>query len=113
MRVNRVGGKQLPTLQINEMEIVRIVDVYIRTRLFNQPFNPFNGSDWKILLSKNAIVTQHIIKVMSVAIHEMQENVMSNEAVVEKIWFFPAISFNLEKTFFDFIALGGRRRGMI
>ena len=87
MRVNRVGGKQLPTLQINEMEIVRIVDVYIRTRLFNQPFNPFNGSDWKILLSKNAIVTQHIIKVMSVAIPEMQENVMSNEAVVEKICF--------------------------
>lgn len=87
MRVNRVGGKQLPTLQINEMEIVRIVDVYIRTRLFNQPFNPFNKNDWKILLSKNAIVTQHIIKVMSVAIHEMQENVMSNEAVVEKIWF--------------------------
>lgn len=32
---------------------------------------------------------------------------------MEKIWFFPAISFNLEKTFFDFIALGGRRRGMI
>ena len=87
MRVNRVGGKPLPTMQINEMEIVRIVDVYIRTRLFNQPFNPFNGNDWKILLSKNAIVTQHIIKVMSVAIHEMQENVMSNEAVVEKIWF--------------------------
>lgn len=87
MRVNRVGGKQLPTLQINEMEIVRIVDVYIRTRLFNQPFNPFNKNDWKILLSKNAIVTQHIIKVMSVAIHEMQENVMSNEAVVEKTWF--------------------------
>ena len=87
MRVNRVGGKQLPTLQINEMEIVRIVDVYIRTRLFNQPFNPFDGNDWKILLSKNAIVTQHIIKVMSAAIHEMQENVMSNEAVVDKIWF--------------------------
>ena len=62
MRVNRVGGKQLPTLQINEMEIVRIVDMYIRTRLFNQPFNPFNGNDWKILLSKNAIVTQHIIR---------------------------------------------------
>ena len=87
LRVNRVGGKALPSLQINEMEIVRIVDVYIRTRLFGQPFNPFNGSDWKILLSKNAIITQHIIKVMSIAIHEMQENTFSNEAVVDKIWF--------------------------
>lgn len=99
MRVNRVGGKQLPTLQINEMEIVRIVDVYIRTRLFNQPFNPFNGNDWKILLSKNAIVTQHIIKVMSVAIHEMQENVMSNEAVVEKIWFSSVKNLRMRERF--------------
>jgi type III restriction enzyme len=99
MRVNRVGGKQLPTLQINEMEIVRIVDVYIRTRLFNQPFNPFNGNDWKILLSKNAIVTQHIIKVMSVAIHEMQENVMSNEAVVDKIWFSSVKSLRMREQF--------------
>ncbi len=99
MRVNRVGGKQLPTLQINEMEIVRIVDMYIRTRLFNQPFNPFNGSDWKILLSKNAIVTQHIIKVMSVAIHEMQENVMSNEAVVEKIWFSSVKTLRMRERF--------------
>lgn len=99
MRVNRVGGKQLPTLQINEMEIVRIVDVYIRARLFNQPFNPFNGSDWKILLSKNAIVTQHIIKVMSVAIHEMQENVMSNEAVVEKICFSSVKTLRMRERF--------------
>lgn len=99
MRVNRVGGKQLPTLQINEMEIVRIVDVYIRTRLFNQPFNPFNGNDWKILLSKNAIVTQHIIKVMSVAIHEMQENVMSNEAVVENIWFSSVKTLRMRERF--------------
>lgn len=87
LRVNRVGGKALPSLQINEMEIVRVVDTYIRTRLFGKPFNPFNGNDWKILLSKNAIVTQHIIKVMSVAIHEMQENTLSNDAVVDKIWF--------------------------
>ena len=87
MRVNRVGGKALPSLQINEMEIVRIVDLYIRTKLFNQPFNPFAGNDWKILLSKNAIVTQHIIKVMSIAIHKMQENVTSHEALVEKRWF--------------------------
>ena len=99
MRVNRVGGKQLPTMQINEMEIARIVDVYIRTRLFNQPFTPFNGNDWKILLSKNAIVTQHIIKVMSVAIHEMQENVMSNEAVVEKIWFSSVKNLRMRERF--------------
>jgi type III restriction enzyme len=99
MRVNRIGGRQLPTLQINEMEIVRIVDVYIRTRLFSQPFDPFSNNDWKILLSKKAIVTQHIIKVMSVAIHKMQENVMSNEAVVEKMWFSSVTTLRMRERF--------------
>ena len=61
--------------------------------------NPFNGNDWKILLSKNAIVTQHIIKVMSVAIHEMQENVMSNEAVVDMIWFSSVKSLRMREQY--------------
>ena len=99
MRVQRIGGRQLPTLQINEMEIVRIMDIYIQTRLFNQPFNPFDHNDWKILLSKNGIVTNHIIKVMSVAIHEMQENVMSSEAVVEKIWFSSVQTLRMREKF--------------
>lgn len=89
-RMDRVGARatrELPTLQINQRDIIRILDIYIRTRLFSTSFNPFNENDWKILLSKNAIVTQHIIKEMSIAIHRMQENVMTSEAVVEKLWF--------------------------
>ena len=89
-RMDRVGmrsRKPLPTLQINQADIVRLLDTYVRTRLFGRPFDPFRGSDWKILLSKNGIVTQHIVKEMSVAIHRMQENVMTSEAVVEKTWF--------------------------
>lgn len=89
-RIDRVGKRKtqsLPTLQINQMEIVRIIDTYIRTRLFNLPFNPFNGNDWKILLAENGVVTQHIVKVISIAIHKMQESVMSSEAIVEKLWF--------------------------
>lgn len=90
IRMDRIGShapKKLPTLQINQSDIVRHIDIYIRTRLFGTSFNPFEGNDWKILLSKNAIVTQHIIKEMSIAIHRMQENVMTSEAVVEKLWF--------------------------
>lgn len=89
-RMDRVGvrtHRPFPTLQINQTEIIRIMDVYIRTRLFGQPFNPFSGNDWKILLSKNGVVTSHIVREMSVAIHRMQENVMTSEAVVEKQWF--------------------------
>ncbi len=89
-RMDRVGVRSLrpfPTLQINQPAIMRILDCYIRTRLFGQPFDPFNGNDWKILLAKNGAVTSHIIREMSVAIHRMQQSVMVSEAVVEKIWF--------------------------
>ena len=101
-RMDRVGvraTRELPTLQINQRDIIRIMDVYIRTKLFGTTFNPFEENDWKILLSKNAIVTQHIIKEMSIAIHRMQENVMTSEAVVEKLWFSSVPTLRIRESF--------------
>lgn len=121
-RMDRVGARatrELPTLQINQRDIIRILDIYIRTRLFSTSFNPFNENDWKILLSKNAIVTQHIIKEMSIAIHRMQENVMTSEAVVEKLWFssVPTIriresySMELEKVIYERVGYPSNKGG--
>ncbi|MBQ6063186.1 MAG: DEAD/DEAH box helicase family protein [Prevotella sp.] len=72
----------VPNLQINEARTIAAVDRYIRTRLFGQPFNPFNGSDWKILLSKDAIVTKHIMEEMARAIFNMQNNILTTDAQV-------------------------------
>lgn len=121
-RMDRVGARatrELPTLQINQRDIIRILDIYIRTRLFSTSFNPFNENDWKILLSKNAIVTQHIIKEMSIAIHRMQENVMTSEAVVEKLWFssVPTLriresySMELEKVIYERVGYPSNKGG--
>lgn len=121
-RMDRVGARatrELPTLQINQRDIIRILDIYIRTRLFSTLFNPFNENDWKILLSKNAIVTQHIIKEMSIAIHRMQENVMTSEAVVEKLWFssVPTLriresySMELEKVIYERVGYPSNKGG--
>ena len=74
--------KGVPTLQIDEANIVGAIDCYIRTRLFGQTFNPFNGYDWKILLSQNAIATTHIIEVMARAIFYAMEKTMKTDAVV-------------------------------
>ncbi len=73
---------QVPNLQINEARIIAAVDRYIRTRLFDQPFNPFNGSEWKILLSKDGIVTKYIIEVFARAIFHLQEKVLTTDAQV-------------------------------
>ncbi len=73
----------VPNLQINEARTIAVVDQYIRTRLFGQPFNPFSGSDWKILLSREAIVTKHIIEEMARAIFHLQERILTIDAQVE------------------------------
>lgn len=85
LRFDRVTSHRempVPNLQINEAHTIAVVDKYIRTHLFGQPFNPFNGSDWKILLSKDAIVTKHIIEEMARAIFNMQQNIMTTDAQV-------------------------------
>ena len=85
LRFDRISSHKempVPNLQINEARTIAVVDRYIRTRLFGQPFNPFNGSDWKILLSKDAIVTKHIIEEMARAIFNIQNNMMTTDAQV-------------------------------
>ena len=85
LRFDRITSHRempVPNLQINEAQIIAVVDRYIRTRLFERPFNPFNGNDWKILLSKDAIVTKHIIEEMARAIFNLQNNIMTTDAQV-------------------------------
>ena len=69
LRFENCRRQGFPTIQINEAQTVQVMDWYIRTRLFNIPFNPFSGSDWKILLAKDGIVTKHIVEQFAVAIY--------------------------------------------
>jgi len=85
-RIDKEGKKSkrdYPMLQVNEVEIIRVLDRYIRIKLFNQSFDPFVNYNWKVLLAKNGIVTHHIIKEMSKAICEMQMNVEVSDAIIE------------------------------
>lgn len=71
-----------PTLQIDSAQTVAAIDMYIRSRLFSEPFDPFNGNDWKILLAKEGVVTKHIIKVFAKAILNCQQQVTTIDPVV-------------------------------
>ena len=85
MRFDRITSHKdmhVPNLQINDAQLIATIDRYIHTRLFDEPFNPFNGSDWKILLSRDAIVTKHIIEEMARAIYNLQDNLMTTDALV-------------------------------
>lgn len=89
-RIERVNSRKtitLPALQINVGDIAAIIDTYIRSRLFDQPFNPFEGNDWKILLAQNGLVTAHIIKEISKVIYEMQMNTEKTTSEADKLYF--------------------------
>lgn len=131
-RIDKNGrsSREFPMLQINEVEIVSLIDRYIRRRLFDREFNPFENNNWKILLVQNGVVTQHIIKEMGKAIFEMQNNIEVSDAIIEKRFFsevnalriredysldvsktifdklgYPSNRGNLEKSFIEFLDL--------
>ena len=54
----------------------------IKDKYDNLKFNPFNGSDWKVLLSREAVVTKHIIEELARAIYHQQERILTTEAQV-------------------------------
>lgn len=78
-----ITHQRMPLLQVGEAMLMQTLDRYIRTRLFGREFDPFTDNNWKILLAQNSVVTQHIVRVMSKAIYEMQQQVQATEAEVE------------------------------
>lgn len=93
----RKGG--FPMIQIDGARIIATIDTYIRTRLFGKPFNPFQGNDWKILLAKNGIVTQHIVKELAHAVYKMQMNTTTTQAVVQQTAFSTVQVLHMRKSY--------------
>lgn len=98
-RVSQRKGKVFPTMQINNVAIVGTIDNYIRNRLFGPNFDPFSHNNWKILLLKNGIVTEHIVKEIGKAIFEMQQAVKPTEAKVEKRYFSEVPELRMRENF--------------
>ena len=85
LRYDRLSAHRewhVPTLQINDAQLIATLDRFIRTRLFGQPFDPFSQYDWKILLAKEGIVTKHLINEMARAVYKLQDRLQTTEAEV-------------------------------
>lgn len=91
--------RALPTIQINEAETVGAMDRYIRTRLFDQPFDPFSNNNWKILLARDGIVTDHIVRQFAVALVKMQQQLTDIPAEVIQKPFSSVSSVVLRESF--------------
>lgn len=98
-RFNTTTRHGFPTIQIDEAQTVAAMDTYIRTRLFSQPFDPFHGNDWKILLAKDGIVTKHIVEEFAKAVYKSQQQLTTLEAVAHQIPFSSVRAIHMRESF--------------
>jgi len=118
-RVGKRANQIFPVMQINSIEIIGVIDAYIRNKLFDMPFDPFIDNNWKVLLLKNGILTQHIIKEISKVIYEMHNNINIQEAQVDKKYFssIPELimrsnySINITKTIYEKLPFPSNKGG--
>ena len=118
-KTGRNSVRQLPTMQINQQEIIRTIDTYIRIKLFSHPFDPFENYNWKILLHNEGVATQHIVREITKAIYYMQEQINVIEAIVDKLFFSTvstlrireSFSLELEKTIYERVGYPSNKGG--
>ncbi|MEW6088919.1 MAG: DEAD/DEAH box helicase family protein [bacterium] len=87
VKVGARKQKEFPVMQINQAEIAKAVDNFIRYKLFKQEFDPFYENSWRVLLLIQSGIVEHIIKETSKVIYYLQNNIDISEAQVLKKWF--------------------------
>lgn len=100
--IARVGTRKtrnFPTMQINQASLLQVIDDFIRTRLFKQPFNPLEDENWRVLLLSRAGITEYLIKEISKIIYEMQNCVSVEDAVVMKKFFSSVPELRMRENF--------------
>lgn len=71
---------QFPGLQVNRAFLTGWIDTYIRERLFNQPFEPLEAENWRVLLLDD--VARHIAGSFASALIESERNIKTGSAEV-------------------------------
>ena len=98
-RLSSHSKKEFPTIQINQAPLVAVIDEYIRTKLFNKPFNPMEGNNWRVLMLAKIGIVEHIMKQVSKAIYELQNNINIEEAEIVKKHFSDISSLKMRENF--------------
>ena len=80
-------NKAFPMIQINQAELMGIIDNYIRNGLFDEPFNPMEDENWRILLMSENSVINFIIKQISRCIQDIHTNVDVTDTIIEQYKF--------------------------
>ena len=84
VKVSARNTKSFPTMQINSAHIAQLADRYIKTKLFNEEFDPLKDNNWRILLLTESRITEHIIRNISKKIYDLQNKLDIAEAKIVK-----------------------------
>lgn len=80
-------NKSFPFLQVNSSELAFIIDNYIRNRLFGIYFNPMIDNNWRVLLSYEAGVVEHIMRELLSIMLNIQYDAIDDKIIVDKRYF--------------------------
>jgi type III restriction enzyme len=69
-----------PYLQMNTVALATALDEYIRERLFEEAFEPFEDEGWRLLLLQPVI--DHIVKIFGLALVRAEEHTVSGSTEV-------------------------------
>jgi len=99
VKASQRTSKDYPVMQINNAALVRVIADFIRTRLFNGPFDPFADNNWRVLLLSKAGIAEHIVKEISQTIYDMQNSINVEEAVVIKKYYSEVESMKMRENY--------------
>lgn len=98
--IARVGGhSSYPTMQVNQVALIEVIDNYIRTKLFGEPFNPNESNNWRVLMIAKVGILEHIMKEVSQSVYDMQNNIEVTDATVIKTSFSQISSLKMRENF--------------
>jgi type III restriction enzyme len=80
-RGNRIAEHlATPYLQVGTAALATAIDDYVRERLFDGPFEPFEDEAWRLLMLQP--VVDHIVKVVGLALAQSEERELGGSAEV-------------------------------
>jgi type III restriction enzyme len=74
------GGRVMPYRQQSADALACALDEYVRQHLFGEPFEPFTGENWRLLLLEP--VVGHVVQVFALALRDAEERIIDGEVEV-------------------------------
>jgi len=99
VKISKKSQKNFPIMQINIALIAKLIDEYIKHRLFGEEFDPLKDNNWRILLLTQAKIIQHIVKNVSQSIYDLQNSLKVIDARIIKRYFSEISEMQIRETY--------------